>query len=549
MFKNLILILLAAASLYFIFSLFRSENSLFIENKDNIRGLSPEKNIIANENKTIKLRDPDTIIEQNCGEEMKNLLARLQRDLKENNENVYHLIGHAQTSIINKEKYIMSRGDMLSILDFRKYSGIKNKENDYNKASPSPEDIITLSNLLKQNDIAGLKNHFLAYPELINSTITGKSFLSFALINSTNSTDYLSMVRELSTIGMTPSISDLATSVEIGKTTDFIAELAKYSKEDLASIWHEKNINFNLTTFSASHHRFGHALFFFNNFGIPASVEQDFNILDFVNLSSNDITEQENELILLAIKMRITPYDIRRKNLLIKHLNRQGSIPPENYDYLSVANELFHLDEDLETEKLSRLEKSLGKGASIFSQIALINSSNPQCEDNYALTSEHHGNNIEQSSPTENSSDSFSAVKTLYNSIVSLTRSQITDSLNIKDAYELIKDGESEKGIQMFAEYIQDRSTKDKEELYSKLLSLCIVTEKNGKVIRNLTERGARMRENDIFLLISNNNYDAIELYKKNYDLTKARSAGGLTVVQFAEILKADHDLLSRLQP
>lgn len=186
---------------------------------------------------------------------------------------------------------------------------------------------------------------------------------------------------------------------------------------------------------------------------------------------------------------------------------------------------------------------------SIFSQIDLINSGQRQCEDKYTQDIEQLGNNIDHSTTTENSSDSFSAIKSLYNGIVSLTRSQITDSLNIKDAYDLIKNGKPEEGIQMFAEYIQHRSVKDQEELYSKLLSLCVVTEKNGKVIRSLTERGARMRENDIFLLISNKNYDAIELYKKSHDLRKARSAGGLTAVQFAEQLKADYDLLSRLQP
>ncbi len=549
MLKNSILILLFTVSLYSIYPLFKSEKYHLVSNEKNIEEPSLVESVLQSENEPTKIKKTNSGIEQICGDEMRSLLARLHRDLKGNNENIYHLISHAQTSSINKEKFIMSKGGMLSILDYRQVSDVKSAEHAYhNDASLSAIDIVALSNFLQQGDIVGLKNYFSENPKLINSTIKGKSFLSFALVNSKNNTTYLSMVRELSTIGITPSVSDLATSVEIDKTTDFIAELAKYSKEDLASSWNEKNINFNLVTFSAKHNRFEHALFFYTHFGVPISVEQDFNVLDYVNLGSNDITEPESELILLAVKMQITPYDIRRKKLIIKYMKQQERIYPTDYEYLSAADDSVNLDTDLDAERFSKLEKSLEKSMSIFSQIDLINSSQRQCEDKYTQVIEQLGNNVVHSATTENSSDSFSAIKSLYNGIVSLTRSQITDSLNIKDAYELIKDGKPEEGIQMFAEYIQHRSVNDQEELYSKLLSLCVVTEKNGKVIRNLTERGARMRENDIFLLISNKNYDAIELYKKSHDLRKARSAGGLTAFQFAEQLKADHDLLSRLQ-
>lgn len=279
------------------------------------------QNVLQSENEATKI---DSGIERSCGEKMRNLLARLRRDLKENNYNVYHLISHAKTSSINKEKFIMSKGGMLSILDYRQVSDVKSAEHvHHNDASPSAIDIVALSNFLQQGDIIGLKNYLSAHPKLMNSTIKGRSFLSFALVNSKDNAAYLSMVRELSNIGITLSVSDLATSVELDKTTDFIAELAKYSREDLASSWNEKNINFNLVTFSAKQHRFEHALFFYTNFGIPVSVEQDFNVLDYVNLGSNDITAHESELILLAVKMRVTPYDVRRKKLIIKHMSRQ----------------------------------------------------------------------------------------------------------------------------------------------------------------------------------------------------------------------------------
>lgn len=552
------LFILAAAIIFSIYFLLQSKtsNSSHIEKFSSSAALlePPSKREINN----VGTGKSDVVL-TTCGIEMNELIDRLQRDINVNSSGIYHLIQHAATSQVIKENYLESLGGNLSVHGFRASMPRLSVDNVSSfKKMMDAIHIIKITRLLTANDYNELDSYLNSNPAILNQTINSRSILSFAIANVEKESGASDILRLLTSQGFTPSMLDLLTAIDAKKSTKFIDEIIRFMKLDLGGEFNIDNVLYNLATYSASKERYDYALHFYRVHGVGLAVNESYSVLDFINYETIDPSEQLKELILLAAQLDVYPARIVKVPAYLAYIKLH--LPPDMLERLD-RHAVFKTDDEflreaLDPERQAKLQELIRKGKSLNQQLDMLKPESRKCHQPELLESAGSGHKsaIAASDPSTKDEDGFffdgslSQAEMLYKAALLVSDGEIADSIVVDKSFRLIIEGEPEEGLSSLDNYLQARSADEKSKVYSSLLARCVREMKSAGAIQQLMERGAKMNEKAIFMFIINNNVQAVEVYKKYHDIRAARSVQGIAPLEYAIKMKADADLIARLQ-
>ncbi|RVU35430.1 hypothetical protein EOE67_13720 [Rheinheimera riviphila] len=496
-----------------------------------------------------------------CGPNMKYLLTKFQQEISANNKNIFHLAEHAAVSQVVKENYLESTGSFLSISEFRSVLPQFNRSvAEFPGKVMEPVDLIKFTRLISDQDLSGLSSYLSDNPELINKTINDRTMLAFALANVKKEIDTLNTINVLIKQGFKPSVMDLVTAIDAGKSFQLIDEISGYIKSELSVEFNIDGVSYNLVTYSAYKKLYDYSLHFYQVHGVGLSLIDGYNVLDFVNFEENENTMSSQELVSLAAQYELAPARASRLAAYLEYV--KTNFRPEIFEMLSEQylvskkDNVELLSGKLDPQRLTKLQGLIEKNSSIYQQLRMLKSEADTCIPTTAQqqaqvkesTSSANINHTEQNKASFLFDGSLSQAEKMFKAALLISDDDLADVAAVRTAFDLIIQGDTDKGLFSLDQYLDGRSASDKSKVYSSLLTQCVIKMRSGGVIQQLMLRGANMHEKAIFMFINNNNVDAIEIYKKHHDIKYARSVQGLTPLEAAIKRKSDADLISRLQ-
>jgi hypothetical protein len=486
--------------------------------------------------------------------EMEALLRRFMTEESIIRTQIFRIIKDLHIEPYKKELFLQSLRVPFSIDDYRKQTSW-HKDFSFSDLPPVEgkldiipvSDSIHLSLLLKEQNLQQLAKFIQDKKITSHSVADGLSILS-NILKMEQQID-VGWLKSLTDLGLQPNIADIRTAIDLGYPTEVILFLFGKSEGSSSKLWYQDYAKFNILTYAASKAQYEVALQLYKNYGVALSVKHDYTVLDFINYSAITGNVYAAELIEVALKEKVTPYNSKNILAIKNYLKDQGSSHlKELSGYMSLStNELTinHIDDPKFTsEKRQRFSQLMDRIFVLQGEIKLLTDSLTHCAVKNAAVTDHSKTDTRPIviNPQVNTSQTSKVTSD------PIRQATTEEAILMKEVALAI--GEAESGNFDEALTIIDRianQTGDKA-LYTGFISIAVNANYPVELIHKALNKGGELPKSTIFTFITNSNLDGIELYKFHHDIHLVKDLKGRTPLEFALQRKSNEKVTSKLK-
>lgn len=465
---------------------------------------------------------------------------------------MYHLIGHSDLDITEREKIISRIGSDFSIVEFRNYTQPAMKENNSGLVNVSSKDYISIVRFINNRNYDGLIS-FLNEGNIIQEyTAVVGSIVSVGVVNIINDSDVIDFIKNMNRAGLHPSLQDIRYAVLSGKSEEIIYELAKSAKFDLNETWIMDGSRFNLTTFSASLGRFDYSMLFYSQFAIPLYFDLQPAAIDFVDLNEYKNNADESFIVEQSIKENIYPLERHQRESLKNKINSGLLFASESYikgliDIIDEKQDFLELSYHLSPERFKKFEEYYNRYKKAKSNLDVIDDEVKLCARAEIAVNDNSSNYIHRSA-LEYDISNISSIRKSFKDIIEATDLDLIKLEVLKEAAGVLDAEGYEESLKLIDEFVTEKNIKDAPALYSKFAAIVVVKGGTYEAFKAITEKGGSLPKLAIFSFIKNGDLRSIDLYRKFYDINSITDTHGNTPMQRALLLNSSSDVIERIK-
>ncbi|WP_462153005.1 hypothetical protein [Pseudoalteromonas xiamenensis] len=523
--------------------------------------ITTDKNKIELELSEVSLSSNNEIITQIAMEcnltqkvKIEDSLKRLKIEESSITNEIFEIIKNLNIEKHKKEAFLQSLKIPFSTIDYRKQTSW-HKDFSYSDLAPtegkfellSISDSIDFLLLIKEHNVLKLSDYIRDKSITSNSVIDGVSILSNIL--KMDPKIELGWLKSFIDLGLQPNIADVKTAIDFKHPAETILFLADKSASPKQTIWYQDYAKFNMLTYAVSKSQYDVALQLHERHGLALSVEHDYTVLDFINYSEISEDFYAAELIEIALKEKVMPYN-RQTIFAVKDYlkNRELVHLLDQISYLSWTNEDLTVkdinDPKFTTIKRQRFNYLIDRISVLQGEILLLTDSLKNCVK--IDTSLSDNPQIDTGQTFFNSTtDSAQTSKATLDPIMQASPEEVILIKEIALALDEADSGNFDGALAIIDRIANQTGDKS---LYTGFISLAAIENYPIEVIHDALNKGGKLKDSTIFTFIINSNLEGIELYKLHHDINVVTDQKGRTPLDFAIHRKSSEKIVLKLK-